>query len=145
MQRHRQITCLFYQLQRTINSIICRIAFRRCGKIHTSLSKGNASLRPSYLHHCIKSSIGKQQSIRIGKSYILRRTDNQSARNELRIFPSLYHTCHPIECRIRITATYTLYECRYNIIVHLSLLIIRQRILLQPALHKSIIYHNRLR
>ena len=51
--------------------------------------------------------------------------------NTLRVFPTLYHSCHPIQSRIRIRTSNTLNESRDYIIVHLTFLVVCQRILLQ--------------
>ena len=96
MQRHGLIAGLAHQSQSVVNAAVSRIALRACGKIDHSLSKRNASFRPSYLHNGVKGGICQQKRIRIGKSDVLSRTYHYASGYELRILASLYHTSHPV-------------------------------------------------
>ena len=138
MQRHRQITRLLHRGNGIIDTQIRTVALRTGSEIHHRFGKCNSCLRPAYLHHRIEGCIRQQESIRIRQPHILARTDYQSPGDKLRIFAALYHTCHPIERRIRVTASNTLDEGRDDVIMHLALLIISQRILLQLFLYHLI-------
>ena len=138
MQRHRQITRLLHCSNGIIDTQIRTVALRTGSEIHHRFGKCNPCLRPAYLHHRIKGSIRQQERIRIRQPHILACTDHHSPGDELRIFAALYHTRHPVECRIRVTASNTLDEGRDDVIMHLALLIISQRILLQLFLYHLI-------
>lgn len=93
---------------------------------------------PSYFHHGIEGGIGQQQGVRIGQADILGGTDHHSAGNKLGVFPTLYHAGHPVEGGIGVAATDALDEGRYDIIVHLAVFVVGQRILLQTADNKFV-------
>ena len=138
MQRHRQITGLLHCGNGIIDAQICTVALRAGSQIHHRFGKCNPCLRPAYLHHRIEGSIRQQEGIRIRQPHILACTDHHSPGDKLRIFAALYHTRHPIERRIRVTASNTLDKGRDDVIMHLALLIISQRILLQLFLYHLI-------
>ena len=64
--------------------------------------------------------------------------NHQSAGNESRIFASFHHTGQPVDRSVGITATNRLDESGDNVIMHLSILVVCQRILLQPFGHHFI-------
>ena len=138
MQRHRQITRLLHRGDGIIDAQICTVTLRTGSEIHHRFGKCDSSLRPAYLHHRIEGCIRQQEGIRIRQSHIFACTDYQSPGDKLRIFAALYHTRHPIERRIRVTASNALDEGRDDIIMHLALFIISQWILLQLFLYHLI-------
>ena len=138
MQRHRQVARLLHLRERLGNAHVGRIALGRSGQIHRSFGQRNAPLGPANLHHRIKRSIGQQQRVGIGQTDVLRGTDDQSAGYELRVLPTLYHASHPVESSIRVASANALDEGRDDVVVHLAILVVSQRILLQTLLHKLV-------
>ena len=130
MQWYRHVSGFPNYFEGFVYSKICRIALLACREIHHTFCKRNPSFRPSYFLYDIKSGICKQESIRVCKSYILGSTYDKSPCNELWVFPTLYHSRHPIECGIRVAATYALYESRDDVIVHITVLVIGKWVLL---------------
>ena len=142
MQRHRKVSCLSYLSQRICYTHIGRIALGAGGQIYSSLGQRNTSLGPSYLHYGVKRGIGHQKSIGIGQAHILGGRYHQTACNECGILTSLHHTCQPVKGCIGITSAYGFDEGRYDIIVHLTVLIVCKRVLLQTLIHDFIGYYN---
>ena len=143
MKRNRKIPCLTNQLKSRINPFVGRVAFGTCCQINCSLSQRNSSFRPTDFHHGIESCVCKQQCIRISKTDIFGSRNDKTARNKSRIFPTLYHTCKPVQCPIRIASSNRLNKSRNNVVVHFSIFVISQRILLQTLHNLIICYHNR--
>ena len=141
MERNWLVASLTHNLQGMVDAEIRRVALRAGSEIDHSLSQRYASFGPSYLHNRIKGGIGKQKCIGIGESDILSRTNDEATGYELRVFPTLYHARHPIECAVRVASAYTLYERRYNVVVHLAFLIICKRVLLQARHNHLVVYH----
>lgn len=54
------------------------------------------------------------------------------------VFATFYHACHPIERCVRVAASYAFDECGDDVVVHLSLLVVCQRVLLYALSHKGI-------
>ena len=138
MQGDRLIARLAHHGERLVNAQIGRVALRRGGQIDRGLCQGYAPFGPAYLHDRIEGGIGQQQRIGIGQTNVFGCRDDQPAGNELRVFPTLYHPCHPVECRIRIAAADALDKGRDNVVVHLPVFVVGQRILLQ-ARHDQLV------
>ena len=137
-QWNRLITRLSNQCQCSIDAQIGRITLWRRSQIDRTLRQSDASLGPSNLHHRIESSIGQQQRIGISQPDILGSRDHQSTGDELRILTTLTHASHPIESSIRIATSDTFDKGRDDVIVHLAVLIVGQRILLQACFHQFV-------
>ena len=71
MQGNRQIARLPNQFQGTVDPLVCRVALGAGGQIHRSFRQRDTPLRPSYLHHGIKSSVRQEQCVGIGQTDIL--------------------------------------------------------------------------
>ena len=142
MQRHRKVTGLSHLGQRIGNAHVCRVALGAGSQINRSLSQRNTSLGPSYLHDGVKCGICHQQRIGIGQAHILGGRYHQTACYECRILACLHHTCQPVKCCIGVTSAYGLDESRYDIIVHLTVLIVCKRVLLQTLIDDFIGDYN---
>ena len=143
MQRHGQIAGLFHKLQCIVDSHICRIALRRGGEIDGTLGKGYAAFGPPYLLYGFKCGIGKKQRIGIGEPYIFACRYHQSAGYKLGVFASGYKSGKPIDGGIGVAASYRLYECRDDVVMHLAVLVESHRILLQAFGHQCIVDYKR--
>jgi len=71
MQGNRQVARLPHQFQGAVDPLVCRVALRAGGQIHRSFRQRDTPLRPSYLHHGIKSSVRQEQCVGIGQTDIL--------------------------------------------------------------------------
>ena len=131
MQRHRQIARLLHKAEGTVDTHIGRVALGTRSQIYRSLGKGNTPLGPAYLHHRIEGCIGDEQGIGIGQSDILRGRDDESASDERGVFATLYHAGKPVKCSVGVAATDRLDIGRDDIVVHLAILVVGERILLQ--------------
>ena len=141
MERNGLVASLTHNLQGVIDAEIRRVALRTRSKIYHSLSQRYASFGPTNLHHRIEGGVSKQKCIGVGESDILSRTNDEATGYELRVFPTLYHARHPVECAVRVASAYTLYERRYDVVVHLAFLIICKRVLLQARHNHLVVYH----
>ena len=137
-QRHRLVASAPHERKGCVHTQIGTVALRRGGQIDRCLCQWDATFGPAYLHHGVEGGIGQQQGVGIGQADILSGTDHQTAGDELRVFPTLYHACQPVERRVGVGTADALDEGRDDIIVHLPVLIVGQRILLQPIHHQLI-------
>ena len=131
VERHGLIAGLLHLGQRGTDAHIGRVALGRSGQIDRGLGQGDATLGPTDFHHGIEGRIGQQKGVRVGQSDVLARTDDQSASNEGGILAALNHASQPVERCIGVAAADALDERRDDVIVHLAVLIVGQRILLQ--------------
>lgn len=83
VQRHGLVAGAAHEVERTVDAEIGAVALLARGEINRSLGKGYAALGPSYLVDGVEGGIGKQQGVGIGKSDVLRSTNNESACDEL--------------------------------------------------------------
>ena len=137
-QRHRLVACAPHEFKGSVHTEIGTVALRRGGQIDRRLCQWDAAFGPADLHHGVEGGIGQQQGVGIGQSDILCGTDHETAGDELRVFPTLDHACQPVERSVGVRAADALDEGRDDIIVHLPVLIVGQRILLQPIHHQFI-------
>ena len=142
MQGNRQVARLPHQFQGTVDPLVCRVALGAGGQIHRSFRQRDTPLRPSYLHHGIKSGVRQEQCVGIGQTDILGCRNDQSAGYESRVLSGLHHTRQPVERPVRITSADGLDKGGNDIIMHLPVLVIRQRILLQTLGHLLIRNHH---
>ena len=138
MERHGQVARLPDEGQCGVDAQIGRVALGARGQIDGGLGQRYAALGPPYLRHRVEGRVGQQQGIGVGQSDVFGRTDHQPAGNEFRVLAPLYHACHPVECRIGVAAAYALDEGRDDVVVHLAVFVVGQRILLQPFLHQAV-------
>ena len=130
-QRHRLVACTANQVESSVNTQISRITLRRRSQIDGSLCQRDTPLGPAYLLDGIEGCVSQQQRIGIGQTDILSSRDDQTTGNELRVFPTLYHTRQPVERSVGVAATNGLDKGRDDVVVHLAVLVVGQRILLQ--------------
>ena len=138
MEGNGQITRLLNRRQGGPDAHIRRVALRRSSQIDRSLGQRDAPFRPAYLHHGIEGGIGQEQRVGIGQADVFCGADDESAGNELRVFPTLYHACHPVECCIGVAAANALDEGRDDVVMHLAVFVVGQRILLQACLDEFV-------
>ena len=98
-QGHGLVATLSDLFQGCVDTHVSRVALRARSQVDRSLGQRYASLRPSYLHHHVEGGVGQQQGVGIGQSDVLSSRDDQTAGDELRVFPTLDHPCHPIRSR----------------------------------------------
>ena len=130
-QRHGLVAGATDELEGGIDTEIGAVALGRGGQIDRCLGQGDAPLRPADLHHGIEGGVGEQKGIGICQADVLGSADDKSAGDELRVFPTLDHTCKPVEGGIGIGTPNALDEGGDDVVVHLALLVVGQGILLE--------------
>ena len=133
MERHGEIPCVPHERERLVYAIVGRVALRRCSQVDSSLCQWDTSLGPSYLHDSVKGGVGQQQCVRVGKADILACRYDKAAGDELRVLAALYHPCHPVKGCVRVRSTNRLDECGDDVVVHLTILVVGERVLLQTC------------
>ena len=143
MQRHRQAARLAHVLQGCVNGVVGTVALWRGGQVYGCLRQRDTPLGPPYLLHGIEGSISQEQGVGVCQAYVLRGRDYQAPCYEGRIFPTLYHACQPVDGGIGVAASYALDEGRDDVVVHLSVLVVCQGVLLKALRHQRVGHFQR--
>ncbi len=131
MQRHRKIARALYFGQCGIYGHVGRIALGGLSQIDGTLRKGNAAFGHAYLLHDLEGGVGYQHGVGIGQPYVFRCQYDHTARYELGVLASGYHAREPVHGCVGVAAADALDEGRDYVVVHLAVLVVCQRILLQ--------------
>ena len=131
-------------LQGSVYGVVGTVALGRSGQVDGCLGQGYATLRPPYLLHGIEGGICQEQGIGVCQTYVLRGRDYQAPCYEGRVFPTLYHACQPVDGGIGVAASYALDEGRDDVVVHLSVLVVCQGVLLKALRHQRVGHLQRL-
>ena len=135
MERNGKVARLADQSQRGVDAQIGGVALGACGQIDGCLGERYASLGPSQLVHGVEGGIGQKERVGVGESHVLGGADDQPSGDELGVFASFNHACHPIEGGIGVASANALDEGRDDVVVHLAILVVGQGILLQAVDH----------
>ena len=90
--------------------------------------------------YCVECCVGQQEGVGVGKPYVFACQYHEPAGDKLGLFASLYHACQVVDGCVGIAAAHTLDECRYEVVVHLAVLVVCQRVLLQALCHELVGY-----
>ena len=143
-ERHGQIAGLTHGGQGGVDGHVGRVALGRGGKIYGALGQRDASFGHADLADHIECGVGQQQRVGVGEADILSRHDDQTTGDELRVLAPFDHSRQPVDGAVGVGAADALDEGRDDVVVHLSLLVVGQRILLQPFYHYLVVDHHRL-
>ena len=138
VQGYGQVAGLAHLGESVVDAEVGRVALGRCGEIDARLCQCDACLGPANLHDGVEGGIGEQQCVGVGESDVLGGRDDHAAGNELRVFPTLYHACHPVEGGVGVAATDALDEGGDDVVVHLAVLVVGQGVLLQALLDEGV-------
>ena len=112
--------------QRRIDRSLTRVGFRRQAHIECSLSQVNAALGIANDLGRLKRGLRHQKCLRIGIANILRSLNHNAAGDKLRILPRVDHAREPIDRGIGVAAAHGLDERTDNVIVHVTVFVIRK-------------------
>ena len=132
MQRDGQVAGFTHGGQSLVDGHVGRVALGRTGQVDSGLGHDDAAFGPPDVLHGIETGVGQQQGVGVGQAYIFRGRDNQPPGDEGGIFSSLDHACQPVDGRVGVAASYRFDESRYDVVVHLAVLVVGGRVLLQP-------------
>ena len=89
----------------------------------------------------LETGIRQQQSVGICQPDVFGGEYYQAAGNKLDIFASGYHTSQPIDRGIGVAPAYAFDESRYDVVMHLAVFVVSQRVLLQTVFDEFVVYH----
>ena len=139
MQRHGGVTRLVDQCQCLVDGQIGTVALGRRSQIDGTLAERNASLGPADLADDIKCGVGQEQSVGVGQTDVLGRTDAQPPGNELGVLAAGDEPGQPVDCRIGVATAYALDKRRDDVVVHLAALVEVDGILLQTVSYNLVV------
>ena len=108
-------------------------------QVHCGFRQGDAAFRHPYLGHHLEAGVGQQKGVGIGQAHIFGCAQAQTAGNEKGVFPSVNHARQVINGGIGVASADTLDKGRYNVVVHLAILVVDGHILLDGSFNRLIV------
>ena len=107
-----------------IDGQVRRVAFGRRGEIGRTLREDDPRFGHPDVVHGGECGCRKRDAVGIGIADVFGGQDDHPPRDELRILSPVQHPGHPVDRRIRIASPDALDECRNDIVVFLSAVIV---------------------
>ena len=142
-QGDRLVAGEFHLRQSLFQGHVGSVALGRGGQVDGGLRQGNPAFRHPYLGHHLKTGIGQQQGIGIGQSHVFGCAQAKATGNEKRVFATVNHPGQVVDGRIGIASPDALDKGRYDVIVHLTVLVIDGHVFLDGRGDRLVVNHNR--
>ena len=104
-----------------------RIAFGGQAHIRHGLRQVDAAFGHANHFHSLKGRLGDEQSLGIGVTDVFACQNEDTARDEFRVFAAVEHTSEPIQRRIGIAAAHRFDKRADHVVMHVFILVVRQR------------------
>ena len=135
MQGDGEVARFAYQFQGIVDGHVGGVALGTGGEVYGGFCQGDTSFGPSHFHQRVEAGVGKQQRVGVGQSDVFGGGDDEAAGYEGRVLTAFYHACQPVDGAIRVAAANGFDEGGDDVVVHLAVLIVGKRVLLQAFGH----------
>ena len=102
----KNLSLLEHFAKRGIDARNDSIALRRHSQIGCRLGKIDTTFRVTYNFGRTKSGFGHQNSLWVRIAHVFTRENKHTARNEFRVFPTVYHAGEPVQSRVGIATAH---------------------------------------
>ena len=135
VQGNGQVACLPHQFEGVVDGHVGGVALGTGGEVDGSLRQRDASFRPAYFHDGVEAGIGQQQGVGVRQSDVLGSGNDETAGYESGVFTALYHACQPVDGSVGVAAADGLDEGGDDVVVHLSVFVVGEGVLLKALGH----------